>query len=89
MLVRAITDHVPPVFNFQNFETFTENYSGGQSFKASMQHLKGSLRNIANGMLHGHIRKSEALPSEQQVDFRQALDLLLSEIVRTVDPKAP
>lgn len=47
-----------------------------------MQHLDKSLKNIADGYLHLKIRQKEVLPNETQVDFRQDLDLLLSEIIR-------
>ncbi len=82
MLVRAITDHVPPVFGVRSFGEVVSNYPGTKSFKGSIEYMHRSLRNIADGMLHEQIRAREVLPSPQQVDFRAALDLLLSEIVR-------
>jgi hypothetical protein len=82
MLVRAITDHVPPLFSQRSFTQVAANYSGTTSFKKSMEHLNQSLRNIADAILHEQIRRREALPSPQQVDFRQDLDRLLAEIVR-------
>lgn len=47
-----------------------------------MQHLYGSMKNIADALLHVQIRKSETLPNETQVDFRADLDALLGEFVR-------
>jgi hypothetical protein len=82
MLVRAIVDHVPPIFGMNGFSQVADNYAGTSSFKGSMQHLNRSMRNIADGILHEQIRQKEALPSPQQVDFRQDLDRLLGEIVR-------
>jgi hypothetical protein len=82
MLVRAIVDHVPPIFGLKNFNQVADNYGGTSSFKGSMQHLNRSMRNIADGILHEQIRSKESLPSPQQVDFRQDLDRLLGEIVR-------
>jgi hypothetical protein len=82
MLVRAIVDHVPPLFGMKNFSQVADNYGGTSSFKGSMQHLNRSMRNIADGILHEQIRSKESLPSPQQVDFRQDLDRLLGEIVR-------
>jgi hypothetical protein len=84
MLVRAITDHVPPLFGTKTFSQVVANYGGSASFKKSMEHLDRSLRNIADGILHEQIRNKESLPSPQQVDFRQDLDRLLGEIVRIV-----
>jgi hypothetical protein len=82
MLVRAITDHVPPIFSCASFNEVANNYSGAKSFRGSMQHLQNSLRHIADGHLHTQIRKSEVLPTPQQVDFSADLDALLSEVVR-------
>lgn len=82
ILVRVIADHVPPVFGHRTFAQVASNYPGTKSFKKSMLHLEGSLRNIADGMIHEPLRPRESLPTAQQVDFRQDLDLLLSELVR-------
>lgn len=81
-LVRAIIDHVPPIFGCNKFTEVVSNYSGGKSFKDSMNHLGASSRKIADNHLHTQIRKSEALPNSVQVDFSRDLDVLLAEIVR-------
>jgi hypothetical protein len=82
MLVRAIIDHVPPVFNKTNFREVANNY-GGHSFKGSMKHLNESMRKIGDSYLHQQIRKKESLPSAVQVDVRRDLDVLLAEVVRS------
>jgi len=82
MIVRAIIDHVPPIFNVKNFSEVANNYKGSQSFKKAMGHLNNSLKSIANSHLHVQIRKKEVLPTEKQVNFSPDIDLLLSEIVR-------
>ena len=82
MLVRAVTDHVPPVFGCKSFAEVANNYAGAKSFRGSMQHMHGSMKNIADAHLHVQIRKSEILPNEAQVDFRADLDVLLGEFVR-------
>lgn len=84
MLVRAIADHVPPIFGHANFEQVANNLQVTKSTKLSFQRLQGSLRNIADAHLHSHIRKQEVLPTAQQVDFRQDLDVLLAEVVRVM-----
>ena len=88
MLVRAITDHVPPVFSCKTFAEVANNYAGAKSFRGSMQHLNSSLRNIADAHLHLQIRKSEILPTQPQVDFRADLDVLLAETVRLLKDSA-
>lgn len=82
MLVRAVLDHVPPVFNAKNFSEVANNYAAPRSFSEQMQQLDRSLRKIADTHLHQPMRKSEVLPLAPQVDFRGAVDVLLSEVVR-------
>lgn len=82
MLIRGILDHVPPAFGCKNFSEVANQYGGPRSFKESMQRLDESLRPIANGHLHTHLRASESLPTRNQVEFRAELDVLLSEIIR-------
>jgi len=83
MLTRALLDHVPPIFSTKSFAEVANNYAGGsKSFKATMLHLDSGARNIADGHLHGQIRKQESLPAAQQVDFRAGIDVLLAEIIR-------
>lgn len=82
MLVRAITDHIPPIFDCKDFSEVANNYAGSKSFKKSMQNLEKSLRNIADGHLHNRIRSKEVLPNKTQINFTNDLDVLLSEVVR-------
>lgn len=88
-LVRAIVDHVPPIFGVPTFSQVANNYRGSKSFKAAMRHLDSSLRNAADLLLHVQIRTSEVLPSFQQVDFRADVDVLLGEVVRLLKMPAP
>ena len=80
---RAIIDHVPPILGFKTFNEVSSNY-GGKSFKKNMDRLNITMRNLADMYIHGPIRKKESLPNEVQVNFKSELDLLLSEIIRTV-----
>ena len=83
LLSRSLIDHIPPIFNCQNFHEVANNYSeGGKSFKETMQHLDFSLRKIADLHLHVQIRKNEVLPNNTQIDFSNEIDLLLAEICR-------
>lgn len=83
MLTRAVLDHVPSVLGFKTFAEVANNYSGGgRSFKETMQHLENTSRKVADAHLHMPMRKSETLPSVQQVNCGQQLDVLLAEIVR-------
>jgi hypothetical protein len=82
IIVRAIIDHVPPIFELSSFHEVANNYKGTKSFKHSMQHLNNSLRSFADSYLHLQIRRSESLPNKIQIDFRADLDALLSEVAR-------
>ena len=86
MLTRSLLDHVPPIFGKTKFDEVASNY-GGKSFKGTMQHLQNASRNVADGHLHQQIRKSESLPTAQQVNCAQPLDVLLEEIVRITQEK--
>lgn len=81
-LVRAVIDHVPPIFGCENFGQVSNNYPGTRSFKKNMDHLHNALRNVADSYLHTHIRQKEDLPTFLQIDFRSQLDQLLGEIIR-------
>lgn len=82
MLVRAILDHVPPVFGFGTFVEVVNNYKGAKSFKDSISHLENSSRKIADSYLHTRIRSRESIPTKTQVNFSNDLDVLLAEIIR-------
>ena len=78
MLVRAIVDHVPPIFGCKKFAEVANNYSGGStSFKQALGILGTSLRRVADGPLLTRISGKETLPNQTQVKFSNDLDVLL------------
>lgn len=81
LLVRAILDHIPPIFSLNSFAEVANN-SGSKSFKDSMLHLENSSRKIADSYLHTRIRIKESLPNKTQVNFSNDIDVLLAEIIR-------
>ncbi|MGF7004538.1 hypothetical protein [Aminobacter sp. BE322] len=83
MILRAVADHVPPIFGAKSFGEYASSIVR-RSHKGSMEHLQGSLRHIADSVLHDQVRQKESLPTNSQVDFRQDLDVLLGEVVRTL-----
>jgi hypothetical protein len=83
MLIRAVLDHVPPVFGMASFTEVANNYAhGGSSFKETMHGLETAAKKISDRYLHLHIQEKESLPTAQQVRFAGPLDALLGEIVR-------
>ncbi len=83
MLVRAIMDHIPPIFEKNTFTEVANNH-GSISFKNSMKNLDNSSRKISDSHLHTQIRKKEVLPNSNQVDFSNDLDVLFAEIYRVL-----
>lgn len=81
MLVRAIVDHIPPIFSQASFSGVANNHAA-RSIKGSLQHLDKSLRNIADAQLHAQIQSRETLPDAVQVNFRNDLAVLLAEVIR-------
>ncbi|OGY41246.1 MAG: hypothetical protein A2Y67_02175 [Candidatus Buchananbacteria bacterium RBG_13_39_9] len=81
MLVRAIIDHIPPIFAKNTFTEVANNF-GSKSFKDSMKNLDNSSRKIADSHLHTQIRNKEVLPNSNQVNFTNDLDVLLAEVYR-------
>ena len=47
-LVRALIDHVPPLFSAAKFSEVANNYPGAKSFKESMARLSSSARKIGD-----------------------------------------
>ena len=77
-------DHVPEIFGYVTFPEIANNYKAVNSFKRAMLRWNDSLRNFADSYLHVQIRKTESLPTINQVDLRAELDVLLSEVSRVL-----
>ena len=86
MLVRTITNDVPPVFAVGSFKQVAA--LGSCSFKQQMDQLENSSRKIADMFLHTLIRRNEVLPTDTQVWFAPALDTLLGEVLVELAEKA-
>jgi hypothetical protein len=66
LLMRAVLNHVPPVFGHTDFSQVVANV--GRSLKDSFEHLDESLRKIGDLYTHQHIRKKDHLPTPGQVE---------------------
>ena len=80
-LLRAVLDHVPPLFGFKSFAEVCNNYKGNRSFKEAMTNLENNCRKIADLHIHRQIAAAGELPTSNQVSFIAPLDLLLAEII--------
>lgn len=84
-LIRAVMDHIPPIFGQNNFSGIYNNYTGTMSFKKLARKLDDFARNQADAYLHEHIRDREVIPSKMNVDHKTAFASLLDEIIRILD----
>lgn len=83
MIVRTIANHVAPVFGQPNFTAVVNNFAKkGTSFHRHMERLDHSLKHSADRILHDQIRQNDPLPPAEGLDYRGALQELLSEVVR-------
>lgn len=78
MLLRAIVDHIPPIFGKVNFEDVCSQY-GSKSFKDIVRPLNETAKKIADVYLHSQISKKVLATTKTQVDFQANLDTLLNE----------
>lgn len=83
-LQRTIINHIPPLFEKDNFEQLVANYPFPKSVKKSLGNLLNSMRPIADYNLHVQVSKADALPNMTQVDFSNDLDVLLSEVCKVL-----
>ncbi len=81
MLVRAVMDHIPPIFGKAKFAEVAN--SRPKSLKETLQPLE-SIRKIADTFHHVQIRKSETIPTATAVNASNAVESLLQEIIRTI-----
>jgi hypothetical protein len=86
MILRAILDHIPPIFNKTNFQDVSTQY-GTRSFKDTMKPLNVTAKKIADDYLHSQISKKVLLTTQKQVDFGANLDFLLNEIASILESK--
>lgn len=84
-LVRAICDHVPPIFGLASFEQVASNYKvdkNTQSFRGAVKKLYDFFKHVADGIMHSQARAKESLPTKEQLNVAQELDYLLQEVCR-------
>jgi hypothetical protein len=78
LLIRAIMNHVPPVFGCRTFAELTAQ--SGKSLKAIFERLEDDARPIADLHSHALIRAKESLPTKHQVEpYKASFELLIQE----------
>lgn len=82
VIQRAILDHIPPIFLTTQNPTFAQfAASVGRSHKSIFERLENSCRDVADNIVHSHIKRRESLPTQTQINFSQDLDVLLGEVI--------
>ncbi|MCW3848766.1 hypothetical protein OF829_16130 [Sphingomonas sp. LB-2] len=80
LLIRAIMNHVPPVFGQQTFGAVVSQ--AGRSVKPMLERLEHEARPIADLHTHFLIRQRESLPTKNQVEpYKGPFELLLQEVM--------
>lgn len=80
LLIRAVVNHVPPVFGCRTFTEVTAQ--SGKSLKAVFERLDDNARLIADLHSHALIRAKESLPTKHQVEpYKASFELLIQEVV--------
>ncbi|MDA3871484.1 MAG: hypothetical protein PF551_03935 [Candidatus Marinimicrobia bacterium] len=80
LLQRALLDHVPPIFNRNNFKDFYNHLQNSE--KKYYKKLDDDLRDLADSIIHKQIDKTKIqTPTLFQVDFRNKIDRLLGDVL--------
>lgn len=90
LLLRAVIDHIPPIFEKFDFSQVVSEYNWSTkkaslkktpSAQKMMERLDGSLRDLANYHIHSHIHKKVSLVDKVQVNFSSEFGILLDEVI--------
>ncbi len=83
LLMRAVLNHIPPLFGQATFPQVVANAS--RSLKENFEHLESGLRKVADFHTHRRIGSVECRPSAAQVEpFKPQFELLLQEAIARV-----
>lgn len=85
ILSRAIIDHVPPLFDRKDFKIIAANWPES-SVKRQMIHLDNVTKQFGHAVLHNQISKNVGNINHTSIDCKQALDTLLRECIRKLQP---
>lgn len=86
MLLRAILDHIPPIFQKKDFASVCAQH-GGKSFKNIMRPLNETAKKIGDDYLHTQISNKVLVVTKTQISFQANLDVLLNEIASILEKK--
>lgn len=82
VLTRMILDHIPPIFNSKTLIDAASNWTKDKkSFKQIVLNLEKINRKIYDIMLHSQISEKTRSITFEEVDSKNGLNLLISEII--------
>jgi len=86
-LLRALFDHIPPLFGFNNFESVVNQHPWQQSVKEFMKRLL-DFKNEPDDILHSHINNKEDFFTIDNLPSNNRVNRLLQEAVvsKRLDP---
>ena len=80
LLIRTVLNHIPPVFGMSTFAEVVAQ--APRSTKAILKRLDDEARPIADLHAHIPIRKSESLPTINQIEpFKAPFEVLIQEVI--------
>jgi hypothetical protein len=79
-LLRAILDHTPPAFGFENFDQVVNNYSWSKTDKKYLKSLQG-FRNAADDVLHRQMRKSADIITLHDMPLRTHVNAFVRGLI--------
>lgn len=80
LLIRAIMNHVPPIFEAKNFSEVVAQ--SGRSVKAILSKLEEGARPVADLHTHSMIRRRESLPTKHQIEpYKASFEILIQEVL--------
>ncbi|CAD0299442.1 hypothetical protein [Xanthomonas hortorum] len=83
LLIRACINHVPTVFGVDTFSQVVAQ--SGRSIKAILTRLNDDARPIADLHTHLVMRRSEYLPTKNQLEpYKAAFEVLIQEVIATL-----
>lgn len=84
LLIRAVMNHVPPIFGQTSFSGVVGQAS--RSIKPMLERLEKEARPIADLHTHYMIRAKEPLPTRNQIEpYKGCFELLINEIIAQAD----
>jgi hypothetical protein len=81
MLIRAVLDHIPPIFGYTSFEEVVNNYSWDKTDKEYMKKLL-DFKNNADDALHRQISEDQDLLEMDNLPNSNRINRLLQECLK-------